>query len=49
MQSENCYKTNSFNLNCVATANVYTRSMFISLGLSSELISGYLFSENAYL
>ena len=33
---------------CVATAIGYTRSMFISLLVSSDVISGYFFPENVY-
>ena len=38
----------SVSLHCIATVIVYTRSMFISLRLSSELISGVFFPETVY-
>ena len=38
----------SISLHCFATVIVYTRSMFISLRLSKELISGYLFPETVF-
>ena len=38
----------SVYLHCIATSIVYTRSMFISLRLSSEMISGYVFAEIVY-
>ena len=38
----------SVYLHCFAMSIVYTRSMFISLRLSSEMISGYFFAEIVY-
>ena len=38
----------SVNFRCFSTVIVYTRSMFISLRLRSELVFGYIFPETVH-